>query len=57
MYCPTCGEKISQMTIQEIVDKMLDFPDRTKLQILSPIVRGQKGTHKKSLIISKKKDL
>lgn len=41
------------MTIQEIVDKMLDFPDRTKLQILSPIVRGQKGTHKKSLIISK----
>ena len=47
VYCPTCGEKISQMTIQEIVDKMLDFPDRTKLQILSPIVRGQKGTHKK----------
>lgn len=47
--------KISQMTIQEIVDKMLDFPDRTKLQILSPIVRGQKGTHKKSLIISKRR--
>ncbi len=48
VYCPTCGEKISQMTIQEIVDKMLDFPDRTKLQILSPIVRGQK-VHIKSL--------
>ena len=38
---------ISQMTIQEIVDKIMEFPERTKLQILSPIVRGQKGTHKK----------
>jgi excinuclease ABC subunit A len=35
------------MTIQEIVDKMMEFPERTKLQILSPVVRGQKGTHKK----------
>ncbi|MCG4682625.1 hypothetical protein, partial [Faecalibacillus intestinalis] len=35
------------MTVQEIVDKMMDFPERTKLQILSPVVRGQKGTHKK----------
>lgn len=49
VYCPVCGEKISQMTIQEIVDKMLEFPERTKLQILSPVVRGQKGTHKKLL--------
>ncbi|MCR1954803.1 excinuclease ABC subunit UvrA [Clostridioides mangenotii] len=49
VYCPTCGEKISQMTIQEIVDKILELPDRTKLQILSPVVRGQKGTHKKVL--------
>ncbi|MEG0842787.1 MAG: excinuclease ABC subunit UvrA [Romboutsia sp.] len=47
VHCSVCGEKISQMTIQEIVDKMLEFPERTKLQILSPIVRGQKGTHKK----------
>lgn len=47
VYCPTCGKKISQMTVQEIVDKMMDFPERTKLQILSPVVRGQKGTHKK----------
>ncbi|MGL5348259.1 MAG: excinuclease ABC subunit UvrA [Peptostreptococcaceae bacterium] len=47
VHCPTCGKKISQMTIQEIVDKMMDFPERTKLQILSPVVRGQKGTHKK----------
>ncbi len=47
VHCAICGEKISQMTIQEIVDKMMDFPERTKLQILSPVVRGQKGTHKK----------
>ena len=49
VHCPTCGKKISQMTIQEIVDKMMDFPERTKMQILSPVVRGQKGTHKKLL--------
>ncbi|MGX4601474.1 excinuclease ABC subunit UvrA [Faecalimicrobium sp. JNUCC 81] len=49
VHCPVCGEKISQMTVQEIVDKMMDFPERTKLQILSPVIRGQKGTHKKVL--------
>ena len=47
VHCSVCGAKISQMTIQEIVDKMMEFPVRTKLQILSPVVRGQKGTHKK----------
>lgn len=47
VHCSVCGEKISQMTIQEIVDKIMEFPERTKLQILSPVVRGQKGTHKK----------
>ena len=55
VHCPVCGEKISQMTIQEIVDKILEFPERTKLQILSPVVRGQKGTHKK-VIENIKKD-
>lgn len=49
VHCPTCNKKISQMTVQEIVDKMMEFPERTKLQILSPVVRGQKGTHKKVL--------
>ena len=45
------------MTIQEIVDKILEFPERTKLQILSPVVRGQKGTHKKLIdSIAKKMD-
>ena len=47
VHCSVCGAKISQMTIQEIVDKMMEFPERSKLQILSPVVRGQKGTHKK----------
>lgn len=49
VHCPVCGKKIAQMTIQEIVDKMLEFPERTKLQILSPVIRGQKGTHKKTI--------
>ncbi len=47
VHCPTCGKKISQMTVQEIVDKMMEFPERAKLQMLSPVIRGQKGTHKK----------
>ena len=47
VHCSVCGAKISQMTIQEIVDKMMEFPERTELQVLSPVVRGQKGTHKK----------
>ncbi|WP_148558148.1 excinuclease ABC subunit UvrA [Terrisporobacter glycolicus] len=55
VHCPTCGEPISQMTIQEIVDKVIELPERTKIQILSPVVRGQKGTHKK-LIESIAKD-
>ncbi len=47
VHCSVCGEKISQMTIQEIVDKIMELGDKTKLQILSPVIRGQKGTHKK----------
>ena len=47
VHCSVCGKKISQMTIQEITDKIMEFPERTKMQILSPVVRGKKGTHKK----------
>ncbi len=46
-HCPICNQKISQMTVQEIVDKVLELPDRTKIQILSPIIRGKKGKHEK----------
>lgn len=49
VHCTTCGNPISQMTIQEIVDDIMKYEERTKLQILSPIVRGQKGTHKKTI--------
>ena len=49
VHCPTCGKKISQMTVQEIVDKIMEFDERTKLQILSPVIRGKKGTHKNIL--------
>lgn len=49
VHCPTCGELISQMTVQEIVDQIMELDDRTRLQILSPVIRGQKGTHKKTL--------
>ena len=49
VHCPTCGKKISQMTVQEIVDKIMEFDERTKLQILSPVIRGKKGTHKNVL--------
>ncbi|WFD12307.1 excinuclease ABC subunit UvrA [Tepidibacter hydrothermalis] len=46
-HCPICNQKISQMTVQEIVDKVLELPDRTKIQILSPVIRGKKGKHEK----------
>ena len=57
VHCPTCGNLISQMTIQEIVDKVMEYEDRSKLQILSPMVRGQKGAHKKTLQYIQKKDM
>lgn len=47
VHCPVCGQLISQMTVQEIVDSIMEHEKRTKIQILSPIVRGQKGSHKK----------
>ena len=47
VHCPVCGQLISQMTVQEIVDSIMEHEQMTKIQILSPIVRGQKGSHKK----------
>ncbi|OPJ54954.1 excinuclease ABC subunit UvrA [Alkalithermobacter paradoxus] len=46
-HCPVCNKKISQMTVEEIVDKIMNFPQKTKIQILSPVVRGKKGKHEK----------
>ncbi|MDD6794227.1 MAG: excinuclease ABC subunit UvrA [Clostridiaceae bacterium] len=48
-YCPKCGKKISQQSVDQIVDKIMSFGERTKIQILAPLVRGRKGTHEKVL--------
>jgi len=48
-HCPKCGKKISRQTVQQMVDQLLVFPEKTKLQILAPLVRGKKGEHAKIL--------
>ncbi|WP_129596630.1 excinuclease ABC subunit UvrA [Anaerophilus nitritogenes] len=48
-HCPICGIEIAQQTIDQIVDQIIDLPERTKLQILAPIIRGRKGEHTKVL--------
>ncbi|HSP20873.1 MAG TPA: excinuclease ABC subunit UvrA [Planococcus sp. (in: firmicutes)] len=47
--CPNHGIEISSQTIQQMVDRIVDYPERTKMQILAPIVSGRKGTHAKLL--------
>ena len=46
-HCPKCGKEIRRQTIDQIVDQIMGLPERTKFQILSPIVRGKKGEHQK----------
>ncbi|NET72049.1 MAG: excinuclease ABC subunit UvrA [Sphaerospermopsis sp. SIO1G2] len=46
-HCPHCGRSISPQTIDEMCDRILALPDRTRFQILAPVVRGKKGTHRK----------
>ncbi len=46
-HCPVCGREIRQQTVDQMVDKIMELPQRTKIQILAPIVRGKKGTHQK----------
>lgn len=48
-HCPVCGIEISQMTVEQIVDKIMTFGVGTKLQVLAPILRGKKGEHQKLL--------
>ncbi len=48
-HCPKCGKPINQQSIQQIVDQILALPERTRLQILAPVVSGRKGEHKKVL--------
>ena len=46
-HCPKCGKEIRRQTIDQIVDQIMSLPERTKFQILSPVVRGKKGEHQK----------
>ncbi len=48
-HCPVCGREIRQQTIDQIVDQVMALPERSKIQILAPIVRGRKGEHVKEL--------
>ena len=48
-YCPKCGKPITVQTIDQIVDRVLDVEDGTKMLVMAPIVREQKGTHEKTL--------
>lgn len=46
-HCPVCGKEIKQQTIDQIVDKIYDLPEGTKIQLLAPVIRGRKGEHQK----------
>ncbi|HEY9824825.1 MAG TPA: excinuclease ABC subunit UvrA, partial [Stenomitos sp.] len=46
-HCPHCDRRISPQTIDQMVDQVMQLPDRTRFQILAPVVRGKKGTHRK----------
>ena len=46
-HCPNCGKEIKKQTIDQIVDQVMTYPERTKIQILSPIIRAKKGEHAK----------
>ena len=48
-HCPKCGRVISRQTVDQIVDKLMSLPERTRLSLLAPVVRGRKGTHAKVL--------
>ncbi|WP_317949441.1 excinuclease ABC subunit UvrA, partial [Rossellomorea marisflavi] len=47
--CPNHGIEITSQTIEQMVDRILEYPERTKLQVLAPVVSGRKGTHAKTL--------
>lgn len=53
-HCPKCGKEIKKQTIDQIVDRIMELPEWTKLQLLAPVVRGRKGEHVKLLEDAKK---
>lgn len=48
-HCPKCGKEIKKQTVDQMVDTIMNLPERTKIQVLAPVVRGRKGTHAKLL--------
>lgn len=48
-HCPICGREITQQTVDQMVDRVMALPEKTRIQILSPVVRGRKGEHVKEL--------
>ena len=48
-HCPKCGREIKKQTVDQMIDSIMSFPERTKIQLLAPVVRGRKGTHAKLL--------
>ena len=49
VHCPKCGREIKKQTIDQMVDSVMQLPERSKIQLLAPVVRGRKGTHQKLL--------
>lgn len=48
-HCPVCGREITQQTVDQIVDKVMELPTGSKIQLLAPIIRGRKGEHTKEI--------
>ena len=48
-HCPKCGKEIKKQTVDQMADQIMQLPERTKIQLLAPVVRGQKGTHAESV--------
>ena len=46
-HCPKCGKEIKEQTVDQMVDQIMELPERTKIQLLAPVVRGRKGEHQK----------
>ena len=46
-HCPKCGKEIKKQTVDKMVDQIMELPERTKIQLLAPVVRGRKGEHQK----------
>ena len=53
-HCPVCGKEIRKQTVDQMVDQIMGLPERTRIQLLAPVVRGRKGTHAKLLAQAKK---